>query len=374
MCLRYMLRAWCQGWLLSGLCRFCRVRVPGAVSSWVQSAARDVPRRCRNWNQSLPLARACSCQQFITMDTNATLTKKAEKGNALALSLDTAAEELKQAWLTTGNFARTIAYGMAVAKMRDALDKNVMTSLVKLKNSKMGYRTDEDAQKGHVYPIEVVRDCIIEAATLGLQCTGNQFNIIGGNMYVTKEGFTFLLRELARTGQLKNMKFLYHPAVITESSTQGTRRDGSQWQKVEREGKAKVDVCWEFNGVSGSEQLEFCIRVNAGMSQDAIIGKAERKAKAWLFNHLTDQAVSDGELEPVFAEPREVVAKVDEPSFLEPARPVEIQQVSPARVETDFVPVSVSGSSRVLDAGVVEDEIPGLNPVVDELPVFGEEC
>ncbi len=306
------------------------------------------------------------------MSTNTTELKKVEKGNELALSLDVAAEELKNAWLTEGNFARTIAYGMAVAKMRDVLNDKVMTSLVKLKNSKMGFRTDEG--NGFVYPVQVVRDCIIEAATLGLQCTGNQFNIIGGNMYVTKEGFTFLLRELARSGQLKGMKFIYHPAVISESSTQGTRRDGTQYQKVEREGKAKVDVCWEFNGVAGSEQLEFVIRVNAGMSQDAVIGKAERKAKAWLFNHLTDQAVSDGsadaqdELWRDKEALREVTSKVSEPSFLQSAAaagPVVLPGSEAAGFKPNFL-----RKSEEFEAG---DEIPGLEMVGDELPVFGEE-
>lgn len=290
-------------------------------------------------------------------ENNTTTLKKVEKGNELALSLDVAAEELKNAWLTEGNFARTIAYGMAVAKMRDVLNDKVMTSLVKLKNSKMGFRTDES--NGFVYPVQVVRDCIIEAATLGLQCTGNQFNIIGGNMYVTKEGFTYLLRGLARAGQLKDMKFIFHPAVISESSTQGTRKDGSQYQVIEREGLAKVDMSWVFDGVPGSETLEFCIRVNKGMSQDAVLGKAERKAKAWLFNHLTDQAVSDGEAEQGAlgdSGMKEVKAKVSEPSFL--TRSAETGPVAlPAVVGTE-----VPGSEK--------DEIPGLG---DTLPMFGEE-
>lgn len=321
------------------------------------------------------------------MSTTTTMTK-VEKGNELALSLDAAAEQLKQAWLTEGNFARTIAYGLAVGKMRDALDDKVMRSLVKLKNTKMGFRTDESAQ--NVYSVEVVRDCIIEAVTLGLQCTGNMFNIIGGNMYVTKEGFTYLLRELARSGQLRGMKFVFHPAEITESSTQGTRRDGSLYQKIEREGRAKVDVCWVFNGVEGSEQLEFCIRVNAGMSQDAVIGKAERKAKAWLFNHLTDQAVSDGELEPAEPVMREVESKVQEPSFLKAAQsagPVAL----PGGKEQGFKPnwLRQEGGPSSLDERTsscyaeapglrnsgpsVEDEIPGQEPVADALPMFGEE-
>lgn len=309
-------------------------------------------------------------------ENNTTTLKKVEKGNELALSLDVAAEELKNAWLTEGNFARTIAYGMAVAKMRDALNDKVMTSLVKLKNSKMGFRTDES--NGFVYPVQVVRDCIIEAATLGLQCTGNQFNIIGGNMYVTKEGFTYLLRGLARAGQLKDMKFIFHPAVISESSTQGTRKDGSQYQVIEREGLAKVDMSWVFDGVPGSETLEFCIRVNKGMSQDAVLGKAERKAKAWLFNHLTDQAVSDGEAEQGALGDsglKEVKAKVSEPSFLKPVVPAEPKAIGTA---ADMGPIGLPGrgpASPDERTSSVYAEAPGLrssDPSGDTLPMFGE--
>lgn len=230
------------------------------------------------------------------MDTNdnAMLAlSKAQRGGELAVTLDAMAEELQAAWLTQGNFARTVAYGLAVGKMREALSEPVMRSLLKLKNCKLGFRTDESAQ--NVYSVEVVRDAVIDAVTLGLQCVGNQFNIIGGNMYVTKEGFTFLLRQLSAAGRLRDLRFIYHPAVISESSTQGTRRDGGVYQKIEREGKVCVDVSWCFDGVPGQESLEFVVRVNAGMSQDAIIGKAERKAKAWLYNFLTDQAISDGD-------------------------------------------------------------------------------
>lgn len=290
------------------------------------------------------------------MSTSTTELKKVEKGNELALSLDVAAEELKNAWLTEGNFARTFAYGMAMAKMREALDDKVMRSLMKLKNCKLGFRTDE--ANGNVYSIDVVRDCVIDAATLGLQCVGNQFNIIGGNMYVTKEGFTYLLRGLVRAGRLRDMKLVFSTAVISESSTQGTRRDGSSYQKIEREGRIRADVSWVFDGKPGQEELEFCVRVNAGMSQDAIAGKAERKAKAWLYNFLTDQAVSDGEAEVAAAEVREVKSKVSEPSFLQAAQqagPVGL----PGRVGTE-VPCSE------------KDEIPGLEMVGDELPVFGE--
>lgn len=257
---------------------------------------------------------------------------KAERGAQLAGNLDALSVQIQEAWLMEGNFARTIAYGLAVAELREALDERVMKALLKLKNSKMGFRTDEGPKTG-VYSMEVVRDAVIEAATLGLQCVGNQFNILGGNMYVTKEGFTFLLRQLAKEGRLQDMRFVYHPAEIKESSTQGVSRSGELYQKIEREGLVKVEVSCVFDGKPVQECLEFVIRVNSGMSQDAVLGKAERKAKAWLYNFLTDQSVSDGsadadellwrDKEAEAPAMREAKAKVVEPGFLK----VEPQQV-----------------------------------------------
>ena len=276
-------------------------------------------------------------------DTNnmqGTLTKS-QKNAELGTNLEALSTEIQRAWMVQGNFTRAIAYGMAVANLREALDEKVMKALLKLKNSKLGFRTDETVNQP--YPMQLVRDCIIDAATLGLQCVGNQFNIIGGNMYVTKEGFTFLLRQLSAQGALRDMKFIYHPAEISESSTMGTARNGEQYQKVEREGRVMVEVSCVYQGKAISEQLEFVIRVNKGMSQDAVLGKAERKAKAWLYNYLTDQAISDGEAEvaeePAMRNvtPREAVVK---PAFLEP---------------------------------VQQDHIPGLEPVGGEaVPAFGQ--
>lgn len=216
--------------------------------------------------------------------------------NLLSVTLDRAAEELQAAWCSEGNFARTIAYGVAVNNMREALTPAIMRSLLKLKNCKLGFKTDESP--GNVYSEACVRDCIIDAATMGLQCVGNHFNIIGGNTYVTKEGFTYLLRQLVKAGRLRDMQFNYHPATISESSTAGTRRDGTPFTKIEREGTISVDVRWTLDDVPHEESLKFTVRVNAGMTQDAIIGKAERKAKKWLFEHITDQYMPDGEAEP----------------------------------------------------------------------------
>ena len=204
----------------------------------------------------------------------------------VARKMDELAVAAQDAFAIKGNFERTFALGAAMADLRDALDERVMTSIMKLQNTKLGFRTDNE--RG--YPVHVVRDAVIEATVWGLQCVGNQFNIISGGFYATKEGYTYLLRNMPG---LEDMRFIYHPAAISDSSTSGTRKDGTPYQKIEREGKTLVDVSWVYKGVHEQERLEFCIRVNAGMSQDAIIGKAERKAKRWLFERLTDRQLPD---------------------------------------------------------------------------------
>lgn len=306
-----------------------------------------------------------------------------EKSGQLAEALDQLAGDMQRAWLVEGNFARTIAYGLAVGKMREALDNKVMVSLMKLKGSKLGFRTDE-GPKVQPYPMEVVRDCIIDAVTLGLQCVGNQFNILGGNMYVTKEGFTYLLRQLPG---LQDLKMIYHPAEISESSTGGARRDGSQYQKIEREGLIAVDVSCQYKGRKVEERLEFVVKVNAGMTQDAIIGKAERKARAWLYNYLTDSTIVDGDAAEAMQELRDVTpartqprAAVVTPSFLEGDKAAAGNDAANASVtegtasrfqDAPVAELTAAMSTRLAENPAKPDEIPGMKGAGD-VPPFGE--
>lgn len=203
-----------------------------------------------------------------------------EKNEALALALDSIVVDGKNAMAVKSAFLRTFAMGESLAKLREALTPAIMKSIMSLQNTRLGFKTDN----GRGYPLEIVRDCLIEALLYGVCPTGNQFNIISSSAYITKEGFTYLLANLRG---LTSLRYKITPAEIAESSTAGTTREGKQYQKIEREGATKVALEWTYNGVDGSEELEFVIKVNAGMGQDAIAGKAERKAKAWLYNHLT---------------------------------------------------------------------------------------
>ena len=76
----------------------------------------------------------------------------------------------------------------------------------------------------------------------------------------------------------------------------------------------KFGLEWILNSKSFSKELELAIRVNRGMGADAIIGKATRKARAWLYTTVTGQEVGDGDVdgEIVDVKPEEVKSPFEE--------------------------------------------------------------
>jgi len=249
-------------------------------------------------------------------------------------NLDALSREAFEAFTSDGQWARTLALGKAVALLAEALDERVMRSIMKLQNKRLGFKTDNP--RG--YDAATVRDALIEAVALGLSPVGNQFNIIGGNMYVTKEGVTTLLRKLPG---LSALKLSQKPAVIRKAATPGVRKDGSTYER--EEALVTVDVAATFKGREVRESYDFVIRVNAGMGQDAIAGKAERKARARLYNYLTESSLLE-------ADEEEAAVRV-------------VRDVSPAR--------PVAAAPSFLAQPQQEDSLPGLESQ-GETPMFGQ--
>ena len=102
------------------------------------------------------------------------------------------------------NFGAAFTAVNVIALLREAMTDEVMDKVfMPLMNTKIGFLTDRNgrARSGGRAPLplytrDIVRDCIIDAVTIGLLPTGNQFNIIAERMYPTKEGYTSLLRKL----------------------------------------------------------------------------------------------------------------------------------------------------------------------------------
>lgn len=91
---------------------------------------------------------------------------------------------------------RSVLIAHAAGLLRERITSAIMNDFRQLMNTPLGFRTDRQNGKGEPYADAVIKDCLIQALLRGLRPTGNEFNIIAGNMYITKEGYRRLLKEL----------------------------------------------------------------------------------------------------------------------------------------------------------------------------------
>ena len=195
------------------------------------------------------------------------------------MSLAQAQESFVAACIEAGNInlannagAAFMAAGV-VNRLRAALTDEVMKEyFMPLMNTKVGFLTDKpgyDRKTGEVkptYPINVVRDAIVDAAFMGLLPTGNQFNIISERMYPTKEGFTALLKKIG-------CRYFISLTPLPDVSPQCAAvccKINYEWQN-------------DKNGFT----ITATVKKDGYSSMDQIKGKAERQAKKKLYEYLT---------------------------------------------------------------------------------------
>lgn len=213
-------------------------------------------------------------------------------------ALDNLAKSCQLAKLEDNPFANAIVVANAMVEIRQSLTPELMAPIMALQNTKIGFKCDKS------YDAETVKNALIEATLRGVRPVGNEFNIIAGQCYITKEGFGRLLREIP------GLKFSITPDVPK--------------MKSEREAESTVTIEWRYNGESEKRQMTFAIRVNSGMGADAIIGKATRKARAWLYNYLTDMELGDGDADD--AERKPIVINPGKFDEQKPAEPEPVQE------------------------------------------------
>lgn len=173
-----------------------------------------------------------------------------------------------------GGLTEAFVTARTMQAIREAITPEMMKDVMSLQGKRLGFRTDRDEKGG--YSADVVRDCCIEGLMRGIRWVGNEMNIIAGNFYATREAFTRLLREFPG---LSDLDINYSVPQVNGN------RAIVQWQAT-----------WKLNVQPMEMSREIAIRVNAGMIDDAIIGKCERKAKRAIYERLTGSVLSDGEV------------------------------------------------------------------------------
>lgn len=196
-----------------------------------------------------------------------------------------AAEANLQVVSSYGPFKQGLIMAAGMRKLQEHITDEMMQDVMQLQGTTLGFRTDKDAGNG--YPVQVVRQVFIESVIRGLRPVGNEFNIIGGRLYITKEGFARLVPSW--------------PGIAKLKLSPGVPQTGSNGALV------PYRASWELNGKPdslerlkvGDDDNRIPVRVNNGMGVDAIIGKATRKMYAAIYGVLTGlgDAVPEGEVD-----------------------------------------------------------------------------
>lgn len=175
-------------------------------------------------------------------------------------------------------FEKAHLISTAFVALEQMLTDEYMVPIMALQGSKLGFRTDKDKSGG--YPIKVVRRCLIEAVLYGLQPYGNQFNIIAENMYPTREGLG---------GALKKIPGLDYN-IILQLPQINQAKDGAAVT-------ARIEFCIPGKIVLTTKEIPLPIKMDSYTSLDGIRGKAERKARKWLYEHLTGLDIGDTDID-----------------------------------------------------------------------------
>jgi len=109
---------------------------------------------------------------------------------AIATKLNSSVSAVLSANQVLG-FEKAFLIASAVQELKLELTAEYMKPIMGLQGNRLGFKTDKDNAGG--YTEAIVKNCLIEAVLTGVQPFGNQFNIIAGNMYITKEGFGYVL-------------------------------------------------------------------------------------------------------------------------------------------------------------------------------------
>jgi len=200
----------------------------------------------------------------------------------------------------SGAFEKALMVATGIQQLRAAITPAMMARIMPLMNTKLGFLTDRDPNKPNgrgerpvPYSPEVVKECFIEATLTGLSLAGNEFNILFGGMYVTKNGFKRKIKDLPGFSDLKTVVKV--PRNMDGGAIVGT------------------SATWRYNGISDSCERDFAVKLQAGMGSDAAIGKAERRLYKLIFEQTTGTSLSDGEADDSCAIETTAIKQIEEP-------------------------------------------------------------
>ena len=277
------------------------------------------------------------------------------KTTAVALKLNEAVGSVLNQTNLLG-FERAYATAQSIEVLKTLLTPEYMAPIMQLQGNRLGFKTDKDKSGG--YPMDAVKNCLIEAVLMGLQPFGNEFNIIAGNTYATKEGVGRLL------ATWKGLKYSLICGVPKPAS------DG-------KSAVVDVNIKWTINQEAKEETIPISVKMDAYTTVDAMVGKATRKGRAWLLSAISGIEIVEADvtdIEHIDVTPKKNVAEVSKSKEFDrvkahiehPATTTMaiLEKCKPAILETDHELIELY-VRKAVELATTEAEIQSVSKWVD---------
>lgn len=235
---------------------------------------------------------------------------------------------------------KALIMAKSVIGIKQRLTDKVMADVMALQGTPIGFKTDKDRSGG--YPVEVVRDVLTQVLISQLRVCGNEFNIIGGNMYATKEGLKRLVSQFAGLTDLE----VQLGVPVKQSEAVALVPCTAKWRV---NGDIKTIDCVKTEEFDGRIPVKF----DQYSSVDAILGKAASKLYRRIYERLTGStigAVDDVEVVQEPTMPINPPAKIT----LESAEVIEPK----AKATPEQLPGDFAGALQIaIDAAVTAQQL-----------------
>lgn len=169
---------------------------------------------------------------------------------------------------------KALILARATVGIRNRLTPAIMADVMQLQGSPLGFKTDKDRNGG--YPVDEVKTVLTQALIQRLRVTGNEWNIIAGNLYPTVQGLKRLVSEFPGLTDLDIQVGVPVKASDETSLVPCT----AKWKY---EGTPYSIECIKTESMDGRIPVKY----DKWTSIDAIIGKAKSKLYRRIYERMT---------------------------------------------------------------------------------------
>ncbi|MGB0758668.1 MAG: hypothetical protein ACPGPS_04015 [Rubripirellula sp.] len=177
-----------------------------------------------------------------------------------------------------------LAQAKAATMFRNLLTQEIVEQFNVLQGSRHGFETDI-SYKGETYPVDVVRECLLEALLYGIRAVGGEWMIISKRCYITKAGFERLATRICKNHAVQLGD------VEMPKGREGTAKVSAKMFFVTMDGNRHEIRCTQTKDFDG----RIPVRVNKGMGVDGVLGKARRKGLRMIVESVSGMEISDAE-------------------------------------------------------------------------------